>query len=121
MCPILVQAYPDDLNQFTLDRRRDAFCGKISVCNDLRQYGYAYTLTTRTQFTPSPIASARTWMTSWVSAGWSKACAMLAWARSALVPSNFNTVRYSEKLLQSFRHQRLSPWIFPKFSAGPTV
>jgi L-fucose isomerase-like protein len=43
--PILVQGYPDDLGQFTVERRRDSFCGKISVCNDLRQYGYAYTLT----------------------------------------------------------------------------
>ncbi len=37
--PILVQAYPDDLNQLSVERRRDAFCGKSSVCNDLRQYG----------------------------------------------------------------------------------
>ena len=36
--PVLVQACPDDLDQFGLDRRRDAFCGKISVCNNLRQY-----------------------------------------------------------------------------------
>ena len=43
--PILVQAYPDDLDQFGLDRRRDAFCGKISVCNNLRQYGFKYSLT----------------------------------------------------------------------------
>ncbi len=45
--PILVQAYPDDVTNFTLERRRDSFCGKISVCSDLRQYGYAYTLTDR--------------------------------------------------------------------------
>ena len=43
--PILVQAYPDDLDQFGLDRRRDAFCGKISVCNNLRQFGFKYSLT----------------------------------------------------------------------------
>jgi L-fucose isomerase-like protein len=43
--PILVQACPDDLDQFGLERRRDAFCGKISVCNNLRQYGIPYTLT----------------------------------------------------------------------------
>jgi L-fucose isomerase-like protein len=43
--PILVQACPDDLDQFGLERRRDAFCGKISVCNNLRQYGYRYSLT----------------------------------------------------------------------------
>jgi L-fucose isomerase-like protein len=40
--PILVQASPDDLDQFGLERRRDAFCGKISVCNNLRQYGIPY-------------------------------------------------------------------------------
>jgi L-fucose isomerase-like protein len=43
--PVLVQACPDDLDQFGLNRRRDAYCGKISVCNNLRQYGIRYTLT----------------------------------------------------------------------------
>src|SRR5512142_3490713 len=43
--PILVQAYPDDLDQLTVERRRDAFCGKISVCNNLRQYGIPFSLT----------------------------------------------------------------------------
>src|SRR5215470_2981271 len=43
--PILVQAYPDDLDQFGLERRRDAFCGKISVCNNLQQYGFQFSLT----------------------------------------------------------------------------
>ena len=37
--PVLVQAYPDDLQQLNVERRRDGFCGKISVCNNLRQYG----------------------------------------------------------------------------------
>src|SRR5262249_35830392 len=27
------------------ERRRDAFCGKISVCNNLRQYGIPFSLT----------------------------------------------------------------------------
>ena len=45
--PVLVQACPDDLNQLTVQRRRDAFCGKISVCNNLRQYGIPFTLTER--------------------------------------------------------------------------
>ena len=43
--PILVQACPDDLDQFGLNRRRDAFCGKISACNNLRQYGFKFSLT----------------------------------------------------------------------------
>jgi L-fucose isomerase-like protein len=43
--PILIQAYPDDLGKFALERRRDAFCGKISVCNNLYQYGFPFSLT----------------------------------------------------------------------------
>jgi len=43
--PILVQAYPDDLSKFAVELRRDAFCGKISVCNNLYQYGYPFSLT----------------------------------------------------------------------------
>src|SRR2546425_8749204 len=31
--PVLVQAYPDDLDKMDVARRRDAWCGKISVCN----------------------------------------------------------------------------------------
>src|SRR5262245_43925652 len=45
--PVLVQACPDDLDQLHVQRRRDAFCGKISVCNNLRQYGFKYSLTER--------------------------------------------------------------------------
>ena len=43
--PILIQAYPDDLGKFGLERRRDAFCVKISVCNNLYKYGYSFSLT----------------------------------------------------------------------------
>ena len=33
--PILIQAYPDDIDEMNVARRRDGFCGKISVCNNL--------------------------------------------------------------------------------------
>ena len=45
--PILVQAEPDDLGRLDVASRRDSFCGKISVCNNLRQYGYPFSLTRR--------------------------------------------------------------------------
>jgi len=45
-CPILVQAYPDELGKLGPSTRRDGFCGKISVCNNLRQYGLPFSLTT---------------------------------------------------------------------------
>ena len=43
--PVLVQASPDTAGKMTIQYRRDSFCGKMSVCNNLRQYGIAYSLT----------------------------------------------------------------------------
>ena len=44
--PILVQAYPDEAGKMDFSHRRDAVCGKIAMCNVLRQAGIKYTLTT---------------------------------------------------------------------------
>jgi L-fucose isomerase-like protein len=44
--PVLVQASNDELDKVDLDGRRDSFCGKISVCNNLYQYGIPFTATT---------------------------------------------------------------------------
>lgn len=98
--PILIQAYPDQLDEFTVERRRDAFCGKVSVCNNLRQYGYAYTLTTL--HTDHPTSD--TFKTDLQR--FAKVCNVVNGLRSARLgavgarPNAFNTVRYSEKLLQ---------------------
>jgi len=43
--PILIHAEPDTQAEMTIAGRRDSFCGKISVCNNLRQAGIPYTLT----------------------------------------------------------------------------
>src|ERR1700723_582734 len=43
--PVLVQATPDDALKMTILHRRDSFCGKMSACNNLRQYGIPYSLT----------------------------------------------------------------------------
>jgi L-fucose isomerase-like protein len=100
--PILVQAYPDDLSQFTVERRRDGFCGKISVCNDLRQYGYEYTLTDL--HTVHPLTeSFRADLAQFV--GVCRVVKGLKNARLGAIgarPGNFNTMRFSEKLLQSY-------------------
>ena len=45
--PVLIQGYPDDLKQLGPARRRDAYCGKISVSNNLVQAGIKFTLTTK--------------------------------------------------------------------------
>jgi len=100
--PILVQAYPDDLNQLSVERRRDGFCGKISVCNDLRQYGYAYSLTDL--HTVHPLTdSFKADLAKF--AGVCRVVKGLKNARFGAIgarPGNFNTMRYSEKMLQSF-------------------
>src|SRR5438045_8350131 len=37
--PVLIHAFNDDAARMTIRDRRDSFCGKMSVCNNLRQYG----------------------------------------------------------------------------------
>jgi L-fucose isomerase-like protein len=99
--PVLVQAYPDDLGQLNLERRRDAFCGKISVCNNLRQYGYPFSLTESHTVHPAS-DSFRSDLSTFASV-----CRVVKGLRNARLgavgarPSPFNTVRYSEKLLQA--------------------
>lgn len=44
--PVLVQATPDDLSKMDINWRRDSFCGKMSACNNMTQYGIKYSLTT---------------------------------------------------------------------------
>jgi L-fucose isomerase-like protein len=41
--PILVQAYPDDLDKMAPELRRDAFCGKLSITDVFRQVGIKFT------------------------------------------------------------------------------
>jgi L-fucose isomerase-like protein len=41
--PILIQAYPDDLEKMAPELRRDAFCGKISIMDVFCQYGVKFT------------------------------------------------------------------------------
>src|SRR5436305_12853731 len=43
--PVLIQATPDDPKKMTIAFRRDSFCGKMSACNNLRQYSIPYSIT----------------------------------------------------------------------------
>ncbi len=40
--PILIQAYPDELDKMAPEFRRDAFCGKISIMDVFHQYGIRF-------------------------------------------------------------------------------
>jgi L-fucose isomerase-like protein len=98
--PVLVQAYPDDVGKMTVADRRDSFCGKMSVCNNLKQYGIPYTLTSLHTVSPdSP--SFRQDLHRF--AGTCRVVRGLRGARMGMLgarPANFITVRYSEKLLE---------------------
>lgn len=99
--PILVQACPDDLDQFGLDRRRDAFCGKISVCNNLRQYGLKFSLT-RDHTVAITDPRFRDDLTQFIQT--CKVVRGLTRVRIGAVgarPNAFNTTRFSEKLFES--------------------
>ena len=43
--PVLVHAWADDPAKMDIKHRRDAFCGKNSVCRNLSQLGISYSLT----------------------------------------------------------------------------
>ncbi|MCC7009662.1 MAG: L-fucose/L-arabinose isomerase family protein [Acidobacteria bacterium] len=99
--PVLVQAYPDDLQQLHVARRRDAFCGKISVCNNLRQYGIPYSLTASHTVGISSDEFRRELLE------FLGVCRVVGGLRRARIgaigarPNAFNTTRYSEKLLEA--------------------
>ena len=100
--PILVQAEQDVAGQMKIDRRRDSFCGKISVCNNLRQAGIPFTPDPLAHGVRSPRPSSKRTSTALPrSAGSCGASRTFASGPSAARPAAFNTVRYSEKILES--------------------
>ncbi len=98
--PILVQAEQDTPDKMAMGQRRDSFCGKISVCNNLRQAGIPFTLTSS--------------HTVKVTSGefdkeldqFAAVCRIVKGLKSVRFgaigsrPAAFNTVRYSEKILE---------------------
>src|SRR5262245_35945790 len=98
--PVLVQGYPDDLKQLSPARRRDAYCGKISVCNNMVQAGIKFTLTRRHVCHPSSEGFATDLQ------DFLRVCQVVNGLRGVRLgavgarPGAFNTVRYSEKLLE---------------------
>ena len=98
--PVLIQATPDDPKQLDLAHRRDSFCGKMSSCNNLMQYGVKYSLTTLHTVDPLS-ASFRQDLKKF--AGVCRVVNGLRKARFGQIgarPAAFITVRYSEKLLE---------------------
>jgi L-fucose isomerase-like protein len=98
--PVLIQAYPDDLNKLDVARRRDSWCGKISVCNNLYQYGIKYTLTNDHVVHPTDPAFIRDLQDFLAVCRVVKGLKKVRIGAVGARPGAFNTVRYSEKILQ---------------------
>ncbi len=98
--PVLVHAYPDRMGKLEFTNRRDSFCGKISVCNNLSQYDIPFTLTTLHTTDPDSPTFKHDLDT------FAATCRVVKGVRGARIgalgarPRDFNTVRYSEKLLE---------------------
>src|SRR6202140_1159191 len=99
--PILMQATPDTPSRMTIRDRRDSFCGKMSACNNLAQYGIPYSLTTLHTEAPDSAEFAKD--LEWFAG----VCRVVKGLRNLRIgalgarPTAFNTVRYSEKLLEA--------------------
>jgi len=99
--PVLIQATPDTPSRMRIEDRRDSFCGKMSACNNLRQYGIRYSLTSLHTEAPDSPAFGK-------DLEWFKGvCRVVRGFRGLRVgaigarPAAFNTVRFSEKLLEA--------------------
>jgi L-fucose isomerase-like protein len=101
--PVLIQATPDEPKKMTIAYRRDSFCGKMSACNNLMQYGIPYSITTL--HTEAPDSPEFVKDLQWFAA----VCRIVNGFRNLRVgaigarPAAFNTVRYSEKILEANR------------------
>ena len=98
--PVLIQATPDHAGKMSIAFRRDSFCGKMSICNNLKQYRIPYSLTRLHTEAPDSdeFKADLTWFAS--------ICRVVKGFKNLRIgaigarPAAFNTVRYSEKLLE---------------------
>jgi len=99
--PVMVQACDDEVDKLSVTERRDAFCGKFSVCNNLYQYDIPFTNTSYHTYAIDGhefVADLDFF---------ARVCRVVKGLMNARIgaigarPAAFQTVRYSEKLLQS--------------------
>jgi len=99
--PVLIQATPDAAGRMTIADRRDSFCGKMSACNNLKQYGIPYSLTTLHTEAPDSAEFKKDLAT------FAAVCRVVNGLRGLRIgaigarPAAFNTVRFSEKILEA--------------------
>jgi L-fucose isomerase-like protein len=100
--PVMVQACDDENDKVSIALRRDAFCGKLSVCNNLYQYGIPFTNTSlHTCKINSEIFKKDV-------IRFASVCRVVKGLGNARVgaigarPAAFQTMRASEKILQAY-------------------
>jgi L-fucose isomerase-like protein len=99
--PVLVVAIDDDNDKVDVKSRRDAFCGKLSVCNNFYQYGVKFTDTIYHTYS---LDSAEFTKDILKLAGICRVIKGLKGLRVGAIgtrPIGFQTMRVSEKLLQA--------------------
>jgi L-fucose isomerase-like protein len=98
--PVLIHAFPDDPAAMGVKTRRDSFCGKLSVCCNLRQYGIPFSLTSLHTVDPRAEEFAADLRR------FAAVCRVVRGMRHLRLgmlgarPAAFNTVRFSERLLE---------------------
>jgi L-fucose isomerase-like protein len=98
--PVLIQACDDDNDKVDVYHRRDAFCGKLSVCNNLYQYGIKFTDTTYHTYSLNSEEFTRDLLKF---AGICRVIKGMKGLRVGAIgtrPIGFQTMRASEKILQ---------------------
>ncbi|MAT95904.1 MAG: fucose isomerase [Anaerolineaceae bacterium] len=99
--PVLIHAFPDKTDTLTAAGRRDAFCGKLSVTNNLYQYEIPFSVTQSHTLDPDSDEFANE------ISKFAAICRTVKGLTSARIgaigarPGAFKTVRYSEKLFES--------------------
>jgi L-fucose isomerase-like protein len=100
--PVLVQAVDDDNDKVDVKSRRDAYCGKLSVCNNFYQYGIKFTDTIYHTYSLDSKEFTKDILKF---AGICRVVKGMKGLRVGAIgtrPIGFQTMRFSEKLLQAY-------------------
>ncbi|HOJ87593.1 MAG TPA: L-fucose/L-arabinose isomerase family protein [Pseudothermotoga sp.] len=100
--PVLVHAFADDLTKLGVESRRDSFCGKISLCNNLVQYGINFSDTTLHVEDPESNEFKQDLERFLAVCRIVKGLKNLKIGAIGARPAAFNTVRFSEKILEQY-------------------
>lgn len=100
--PILIQAYPDEIDKMGFESRRDAFCGKFSIMDVFTQYGVKFS-----SYTPHVVHPKSAKFAEHI-AHFGALCRVVNGMKKMIIgaigarTTAFKTVRYDELTLQRY-------------------